>query len=229
MNENISYYQIIVETIATFFALLVLTRFLGKKQLSHLTFFNYVTGITIGSIASNMVIINTTEYLKELTSLIVWCLLTTLIGYISLKSGKMRLILDGQPTIVVKRGVIDKKALSRTKVNIDDLTMMIRQKEVFSIMEIEYAILEPNGAISILKKPPFQNTQKSDIHVAMPSLPYVPTEIITDGKIIKRNLKELGLSKEWLDNQLKVVGVKSPQDVFYAEIQSNGQLYIQRT
>lgn len=64
MNENISYYQIIVETIATFFALLVLTRFLGKKQLSHLTFFNYVTGITIGSIASNMVIINTTEYSK---------------------------------------------------------------------------------------------------------------------------------------------------------------------
>lgn len=141
----------------------------------------------------------------------------------------MRLILDGQPTIVVKRGVIDKKALSRTKVNIDDLTMMIRQKEVFSIMEIEYAILEPNGAISILKKPQFQNTQKSDIHVAMPSLPYIPTEIITDGKIIKRNLKELGLSKEWLDNQLKVVGVKSPEDVFYAEVQSNGQLYIQRT
>ena len=114
MSDNVSYFQLIIETIVTFFVLLLMTRFLGKKQLSHLTFFNYITGITIGSLAANMVLLSTKEYLKELTTLVIWCLLSMLIAYIGLKSGKARVILDGQPTILIKKGVIDKKSLSRT-------------------------------------------------------------------------------------------------------------------
>ena len=226
--ENISYLQLIIETILTFFALLILTRFLGKKQLSHLTFFNYITGITIGSLAANMVMLSTKDYLKELTSLALWCLLTSLIGYISLKSGKMRVILDGQPTIVVKKGVIDKEALSRTSLNIDDLTMMMRQKNIFSITEVDYAILEPNGTLSILKKPEFQNIQKSDLQIKNISPNYIPTEIIVDGKVIERNLKELGLSREWLNKELEKAGIFSIQNIIYAEIQTDGQLILQQ-
>lgn len=122
MGENIGYLQLIVETVSTFFALLILTRFLGKKQLSQLTFFNYITGITIGSLASNMVMLSTNEYLKELTSLALWCILASLVGYISLKSGKMRIILDGQPTIVVKKRRIDKDALYRYGTYIKNLS-----------------------------------------------------------------------------------------------------------
>lgn len=158
--KDISYLQIALETILTFFVLLTLTRFLGKKQLSHLTFFNYVTGITIGSMAANMVVLSTNDYKKDLLSLVIWCLLTTILSFISLKSGKIRVILDGQPTIIIKQGMIDRKALKRTGVNIDDLTMMIRQYQIFSISEVDYAILEPNGRLSILKKPEYQETQK---------------------------------------------------------------------
>lgn len=225
---DVSYLQIVIETIITFFALLALTRFLGKKQLSHLTFFNYVTGITIGSIAANMVILNTIDFSKELTSLVVWCSLTTLIGYISLKSGKLRVIFDGQPTIVIKKGEIDKKALSKNNINIDDLTMMIRQYQIFSITEIDYAILEPNGVLSILKKPEFQGVQNNDINIYKSSLTYIPSEIITDGKLIKRNLLEIGKSRDWLNEELKKAGVKSIEEVLYAEIQTNGQLFIQK-
>ncbi len=228
MGENISYVQLIIETIITFFALLILTRFLGKQQLSQLTFFNYITGITIGSLAANMVMLSSKEYLKELTSLALWCLLTAIIGYISLKSGKMRVLLDGQPTIVVKKGVIDKEALSRTKLNVDDLTMMMRQKNIFSITEVDYAILEPNGTLSILKKPDFQNIQKSDLQIKKISPNYIPTEIIVDGKVIDRNLKELGLSREWLNKELEKVGIFSIQNIIYAEIQPDGQLIIQQ-
>ena len=228
MGENISYLQLIIETILTFFALLILTRFLGKQQLSHLTFFNYITGITIGSLAANMVMSSTKDYLKELTSLALWCLLTSLIGYISLKSGKMRVILDGQPTIVVKKGVIHKEALSRTSLNIDDLTMMMRQKNIFSITEVDYAILEPNGTLSILKKPDFQNIQKSDLQIKNISPNYIPTEIIVDGKVIERNLKELGLSREWLNKELEKAGIFSIQNIIYAEIQTDGQLILQQ-
>ncbi|MFJ7731685.1 YetF domain-containing protein [Lysinibacillus sp. NPDC097231] len=225
---NPSYLVIIIQTVIAFFVLLALTRFLGKKQLSHLTFFNYVTGITIGSIAANMVVLTTSQYKKYLISLIVWCALTFIISYISLKSGKIRVILDGQPTIIIKKGKIDKKALSRTHVNIDDLTMMIRQYQVFSITEIDYAILEPNGRLSILKKPEFQGTQKSDMQILPASPAFIPTEIITDGKLLEQNLLEVGKSKEWLNNELKKANIKAIEDVFYAEIQPDGKMFIQK-
>lgn len=222
------YLQVVVQTIISFFVLLTLTRFLGKKQLSHLTFFNYVTGITIGSMAANMVVLKTIVYTKFLVSLIVWCALTTLISYIALKSGKARTLLDGQPTIVIKKGKIDRKALANTKINIDDLTMMIRQYQVFSITEIDYAILEPNGMLSILKKPEFQGTQRIDLKI-FPSPPsFIPIEIITDGKLLTKNFLEVGKSREWLDNELKKENIQSIEEVFYAEIQPNGKIFIQK-
>lgn len=228
MKENISYFQIIIETVSTFFVLLIMTRLLGKKQLSHLTFFNYITGITIGSLAANMVLISTRDFFKELTTLIIWCLLSMIIAYIGLKSGKARVVLDREPTILIKKGVIDKKSLSSTKLNIDDLTMLLRQKDVFSVTEVDYAILEPNGSLSVLKKQQSQNVQKKDLNIDLIMPTYIPTEIIVDGKIIVDNLKELGLSNEWLDKQLKKAGVYSTKEVLYAEIQSDGQLYIQK-
>lgn len=227
MND-ISYLQIASETIITFFVLLALTRLLGKKQLSHLTFFNYVTGITIGSMAANMVVLSTKDYTKDLLSLVIWCLLTIIISYISLKSGKIRVILDGQPTIIIKHGEIDRKALKRTGVNIDDLTMLIRQYQIFSITEIDFAILEPDGRLSILKKPEYQGTQKSDLNI-YPSPPtYLPIEIITDGKLLPKNLLEVGKSRDWLNNELSRANIKEIEEVFYAEIQSDGSLFIQK-
>jgi len=226
--KDVSYLQIAMETAITFFALLAMTRFLGKKQLSQLTFFNYVTGITIGSIAANMIVLSTKDYMKDLLSLVIWCVLTTLISYISLKSGTIRMILDGQPTIVIKHGRIDRKALKRTGVNIDDLTMMIRQYQVFSIDEIDFAILEPNGTLSILKKPQFQGTQKIDMNIAPKNPPFLPTEIISDGKLLKRNLLEVGKNREWLKKELSKAAVENIEEVFYAKIQADGQLFVQK-
>lgn len=227
MNDT-SYLRIAVETVITFFVLLTLTRFLGKKQLSHLTFFNYVTGITIGSMAANMVVLSTNDYTKDLLSLVIWCLLTIILSYISLKSGTIRVILDGQPTIVIKHGEIDRKALKRTGINIDDLTMMIRQYQTFSITEIDYAILEPDGSLSILKKPEYQGTQKSDIKI-YPSPPaYLPLEIITDGKLLPKNLLEVGKSRDWLNKELSKANIKNVEEVFYAELQSDGSIFIQK-
>ena len=226
---NIGYLKIALETTITFFILLLFTRFLGKKQLSHLTFFNYITGITIGSIVANMVILDTKSYMKELTSLIIWCILTVLISYIGLKSPKIRVLLDGEPTILVKKGVIDKRALHLARLNLDDLTMLIRQRGVFSINEIDYAILEPNGTISILKKMQYQSAQKSDLDLMLSSeIKHIPTEIITDGSLVKKNLRELGLTTEWLNKELSRLNIKSIHEVFYAEIQSNGSLYVQK-
>ncbi|MZK51091.1 YetF domain-containing protein [Clostridium beijerinckii] len=211
-----------------FIVLLLLTRILGKKQMSQLTFFNYITGITIGSIAANVVSESNQPFSDEFIGLIWWCVLTFLAGYIGLKSGKLRQIIDGQPTIVIKKGKIIRSALKSSRLNLDDLSMMLRKQNIFSIKEVEYAILEPNGDLSTLKKPENQQISKSDMNITTPIPKYLPSEIIADGKIIWHNLNELNLSEDWLNNQIKMQNISSSKDILYAELQSDGTLFIQK-
>lgn len=213
----IEFLKIISKTTGTFITLLILTRLLGKKQLSELTFFNYITGVTIGSLAANTIINTGSRYLNEMINLIWWTLLTMLVTLISLKSSKIRTLLDGEPTIIIKNGKIIEEALRSTRINLDDLSMLLRSKDIFSIMEVDYAILEPDGKLSILKK---QNRQQTRL--------YLPTEIITDGNLVKRNLKELNLDEKWIYKELKNQGIDSLNKVLYAEIQEDGSLYIDR-
>jgi len=182
-----------------------------------LTFFNYITGITIGSLVANTVLNKGNHYLNDMINLIWWTILTFLVSLLTLKLPKAQTILAGEPTIVIKNGIILKKALKETGLNLDDLTMLLRDKDMFSIKEVDYAILEPNGKLSVLKK---QEREKTRL--------YVPTEIITDGNLIKRNLEELGLDETWLYEKLKAQGIYSVGDVFYAEIQEDGSLHIEK-
>ena len=196
--------------------------------MSHLTFFNYTTGITIGSIAANMIHENDEPFWDDLISLTWWCILTFLIGYIGLKFGKLRQIIDGEPSILIKKGKIMKKQLKSNRVNMDDLSMLLRKQNIFSIKEVEYAILEPNGNLSVMKKLNEQQVTKSDMNIPLSPFKYIPSEIIVDGKVILDNLKELGLNEHWLDIQLKKQNISSIRDVFYAEIQNDGTLFIDK-
>jgi uncharacterized membrane protein YcaP (DUF421 family) len=226
--QGISLTEIIYKTTLTFFALFLLTRLLGKKQLSHLTFFNYVTGITIGSIAANIISNLDKPYLPDLIGMVWWYILTALLGYIGLKFGSLRSLIDGQPTIVIKKGSIVKKALKKSELNMDDLSMMLREQNVFSILEVDYAILEPDGKLSVLKKPQKQQAVKEDLKLPASELIYLPSEIIVDGKVVKKNLKELGLDENWFKDQLMLQNINSEKEVLYAEIQGDGKLYIER-
>ena len=218
----------LLRTTLVFIVLLVSTRALGKKQMSHLTFFNYITGITMGSIAANIISQLNKHFMDEFIGLIWLCMLTALTGYIGLKSGTLRVIIDGQPTILIKKGKIIKHALKSNRLNMDDLSMLLRKQNIFSITEVDYAILEPDGALSVLKKPQQQEVTKADMKINTNTINYIPSEIIVDGKIIKHNLKELNLDEEWLKKQLKHHNINSIKDVFYAEIQSDGTLFVDK-
>ena len=211
-----------------YITLLVLTRMLGKKQMSQLTFFNYVTGITIGSLAGSAVITNDEPFWDKFIALVFWCFLTFITGIISLKSGRIRRIIDGQPAIVIKRGAIMREVLRKNNVNMDDLTTLLRKQNVFSVTEVEYAILEPDGVLSVLKKAAEQAAKRADVNVLPPEPDYLPCEIIADGRVIPHNLLEMGLDEDWLVEQLKSRKIKSAEDVFYAELTSNGGLYVER-
>lgn len=217
-----------LRTLLGFCVLLFLTRVLGKKQLSQMTFFTYITGIALGNIAGDMVVHRDIKLMDAVTGLTLWALLTLTVEYISLKSSKARVLLDGEPTIVIKNGKILEKALASNKMNMDDLSMLLRTKNIFSVREVDYAVLEPNGQLSVLKKVENESLTKKDVQIMPAPRQYIPTELVVDGKIVRRNLQELNLSQEWLDNQLKVSGVNSIEEVFFAELQSDGSLYIDK-
>jgi len=221
-------WQTSLRTILGFFILLLLTRILGKKQLSQMTFFTYITGIALGNIAGDMVVHKDIKLIDGITGLSLWAILALGIETLSLKSSKARILLDGEPTIIIKNGKILEKAMASNKLNMDDLSMLLRDKNVFSVREVEYAILEPNGKLSVLKKQEEENVTKKDLQIPLSQRLYIPMELIVDGKIVTRNLKELNLNLEWLENQIKLCGVHSVEEVFFAELQSDGSVYVDK-
>ncbi|NLY44458.1 MAG: DUF421 domain-containing protein [Tissierella sp.] len=218
--------MIILKPTFAFILLLICARVLGKKQMSQMTFFNYVTGITIGSLAAEIITFDDQTIWHEVVGLLWWCLLTALLAYITLKSSKLRQIIDGQPSILIKNGVIQKKELKSTRINIEELSMMFREQGIFSIKDVDYAILEQNGQLSILKMQEQITVSRKDMSVPTSQPKYLPAEVIIDGRIIHKNLTSYGLNLQWLENELNAQSVKNIDDVFYAEIQDDGSLYI---
>lgn len=225
-TEDINALEMILRTTVTFIVLLLLTRFLGKEQLSQLTMFNYITGITIGSIAADLAGQQETPFIDGMISLIMWTLLTLLVSWITLKSMRAKTLIDDEPSVVIRKGKILQRELKASRLPVEDLKMLLRLQGIFSITEVEHAILETNGELSVYKKAANQPATKKDMQLSAKSPYYIPTQLITDGVIIERNLKELDLSQEWLMKELKRAGYEDPAQIFYAELQENGKLYI---
>ena len=207
--------EISLRVLLGFIILLFLVRIIGNKQLGQLNVFTYISGIVIGSMVSDIILHSDIKFWPSMLGVAIWVALAICVELLALKSVKARELLDGQPIILIKKGEILYRALKKERLNIDDLTMMLRTNNVFSILDVDYAILEPNGDLSVLKKQPQPIPPK-----------YMPTALITDGRIITKNLRELNLTEEWLNNALANLNTLK-SNILYAEIQENGQLHIQ--
>jgi len=214
-------------TLLGFVVLLALTRILGKKQISQLSVFTFITGIVLGEIAGEMIINKDTEILDCVLALILWCALVLAVEFISLKSARARILMDGEPAIVIKKGHIQEKELKKHRLNLGDLSMRLRMSQVFSIMDVEYAILEPSGALTVMKKQSKEPVVKEDMHIP-PGTSEMPSEIIVDGNVVEKNLLELRLTRQWLDGELRKQGISNIKTVFYAELQQDGSLHVQK-
>ncbi|MFA9559542.1 DUF421 domain-containing protein [Evansella sp. AB-rgal1] len=223
MNTN--FLQLTTELIIGFFALLVLTKVLGKTQITQLTPFDFISALVLGELVGNAI------YDKEigahfvLYAVALWGILIYLIEMLTQKVKKTRSILEGNPSIIIKNGKIDYQQLKKNRLDINQLQRLLRSKNVFSIREVAYAILEPNGSISVLKKSNYDTPSKQDLNIST-KLVYLPTTVISDGKIVYDNLQETGYSKEWLLNELNKQGIANVKKVFYAEWLEGDSLYI---
>ncbi len=215
----------LLKTMIAFFGILVYARILGKQQMSQLTFYDYVTGITFGSIAGSIAIDPGNKTFLYLWILTVFAALNYAMGIITEKSRPLRKIIEGEPVILIHNGKIMEHNMAKSRYNMENLLMQLREKDVFNVADVEFAIAEADGKLTVLKQSQKRPATPSDLGI---DTPYegIPSEIIVDGKVIYQNLKQNNLDENWLMKQLNSLGYNNPRDISYASVDENGNLYI---
>jgi uncharacterized membrane protein YcaP (DUF421 family) len=213
--------------IRSFFAvamLFLLTRILGKKQISQLTFFEYITGITLGELAGFISTETDSHYVLGIVALIVWFIVPLSLELLTLKSKTLRQWFEGKGTVVIKKGKVLEQNLRKERYTSDELLAQLRSKNVFRIADVEFAMLEPSGDLSVLLKPELQPVTPSQLGIAV-AREQEPQAVIMDGVIMDEPLAECGLSREWLQTELEKLGLLK-ENVFIGQVDSYGQLYV---
>lgn len=216
---------ILIRSIVAFLLLLILTRIMGKKQISQLTFFDYCVGITIGSIAATMSVDQNVKAANGVLSLLIWGLFPIILAYASLKSMWFTKIVDGKATIMVQNGEILEKNLKKNLFTMDELMLSLREKGIFKISDVEMAVLETNGQLSVMLKTDKQPVTPHTLGIPIEQ-EHGPTVLIMDGQLLEKGLKERGYSKEWLLGEVQKQGANDFKEVFFAQIDSRGNVYV---
>ncbi|KLV26133.1 DUF421 domain-containing protein [Niallia circulans] len=218
--------HIFSELIIGYILLLLLTKVLGKTQITQITTFDFVSVLVLGELVGNAMYDTETGIKEIMYSILVWGGLIYITEFITQKFRKTRQLLEGKPSIVINKGKIDFKELQKNHLDINQLQHLLRAKDVFSIAECAYAILETDGTISVLKKSAYRNPTKQDMNLSL-EITALPISVILDGEIIKENLPRIGWNEEQLMQELKKQNVQSPKDILYAEWQEGSPLYVQ--
>lgn len=211
-------------SLGSFAALFIAAKFVGHKQISQLDFFDYITGITIGSIAAEMAT-ELEEPWKPLIAILIYAGTTLLLSVVTNKFPKTRRYLYGSPTILMDQGKLYRENLKKSKLDLDEFLVMCRQQGYFDLTSIQTAIFEFNGKLTILPVSAQRPATPNDMNLA-PEQELLFTAFIMDGQILEGNLKRMGLDLTWLDKQLHQRGIHSAQDVFLAVCDKNQKLVI---
>ena len=209
-----SFFVLCLTTLASFGALFLIAKFIGHKQIAQLDFFDYITGITIGSIAAEMAT-ELEEPWKPLTAMVIYGGITLLLSVITNKSPRLRKYLNGTPTILMDHGKLYRENLKKARLDLSEFMVMCRQQGYFDLTSIQTAVFEYNGKLTILPVSSKRPVTPNDMNL-LPEQELLFTELIMDGRILEDNLKRMGLDLTWLNKQLKQRHINSPQDVFLA-------------
>lgn len=216
---------ILVRSVITFFSLLVFSRMLGKTQISHLSFFEYVAGITIGSIAGALTTNLDVPPWPLFVALATWTGLTLTTQFVAMKHRWAEKMLDGEPVLVVQNGQVLERNLRTIRMRSSELNTLLRNQGIFDLSEVQYAIMETPGTLSVMKRPQHRAVTPADLHLPVLT-PGLPHELIVDGQVVQENLTMLRLPREWLLRRLQERGIASPAQVFLAVIDTSGALYL---
>ena len=214
--------KVILTSLLSAVSLFIIAKILGHKQMAQLDFFDYVTGITIGSIAAELA----TELespSKPLIAMVVYGAVAYTLTIIAHKLPKARKFINGTPTIIMDGGKLYRENMKKAKLELSEFMVMCRQEGYFDINDIETAIFEYNGRLTILPKSKKRPLNPEDMNIS-PEKAAICTEVIMDGRVLHENLKRLGFNLEWLEKQLKTQRYNSPREIFLGICDPNNKL-----
>ena len=206
--------KVVLTALLSVAALFVITKIMGHKQVAQLDFFDYVSGITIGSIGAELAT-ELDEPYKPLVALCVWGGASLILSLVTHKLPRTRKYINGAPTILLNDGKIYRKNLKKSNLDLSEFMLLCRERGYFDLDEIQTAVFEHNGKLSVLPKAASRPATPEDLKITAKAT-HIGVEIIMDGRIMGENLSRLGLDEAWLQNQLKLQGYTGAENVFLA-------------
>ncbi len=212
LGGNMDVIKVILTALLSVVALFIITKIMGHKQVAQLDFFDYINGITIGSIAAELATELEDPY-KPLIALGIYGLASFFLNLLTHKIPRTRKYINGTPTILMNGGKIYRKNLKQAKLDLSEFMLLCREQGYFDLDEIQTAIFEHNGKLSVLPKAANRPATPDDLKITAKAT-YIGVEVIMDGRMMGENLSRLGRDAKWLEKQLKAQGYKDAKQVF---------------
>lgn len=215
-----------IRAMILYIVVLIVMRLMGKREIGQLQPFELAIAIMIADLAavpmSELGIPLTNGIIPILALLVIYMIISVL----NMKSIKFRKVISGQPSLLIYRGRIDEKILRKERITINELQERLRVDNIFNLSEVEYAILETNGEVTVIQKPEKRNVIVEDLNIN-PEYEGIPYDLVVDGKIMEENLKAIGRDRNWLEKQLKKFDTK-PSNTLIATIDGKGDFFCQK-
>lgn len=218
---------IIVLSFGSIITLFILTKLMGYRQMSEMSMFDYINGITIGSIAAEMATSLEKDWWLPLTAMIVYALAAIVLSYISVKSMAARRVISGKPLILMDHDTIYEKNLLKGKIDLSEMLLQCRVNGYFNLSDLQTIILEPNGRMSFLPKSEKRPVIPEDLTLA-PEQEFLVANVIIDGHIMEKNLQHAGKDTQWLNKQMQIRNISNLGDILLATCDLNNQVTFYR-
>lgn len=217
--------DVVMRSLVSLIVLFLVTKMLGKKQVSQLSVFDYVIGISIGNFAAEMTTDLQIPYINGIISVFIFGLVAYLVSYLTMKSIKLRRFFMGTPTMLIQNGKILIDNMRKVKLDINDLLEECRSNGYFDISQIEYALMEANGNLSILPKGEYLPVTIKDMKLKVQQQGLC-ANLVIDGKVMPNNLKNIKKDEKWLKKELKVKGYEDLDNILLVTFDINEKLVI---
>ena len=226
LNTNfMELYDVLIRALLSLVTLFLVTKMLGKKQVSQLSLFDYVIGISIGNFAAEMTINLESQELNGIIAVLIFGLVAYIVSYLTMKSIKVRRFFVGVPTLIIDNGRFIERNLMKYKMDINDILEQLRINGYFDVSEVKYALLEANGTLSVLPKEEYREVTVGDMKLKV-SKQGLCANVIIDGKIMYSNLENINKDEKWLLKQLKVQGYRDFSNILLATVDINEKLVV---
>jgi uncharacterized membrane protein YcaP (DUF421 family) len=217
--------EVVLRSFTAFAILLIGTRILGQQLISQMTTFDFIASISIGTIAANLTFNTPIKAYNFVLAYAIFIVVTVIIAIISLKNRKARKFFAGTPTVIIQDGQLLEDNMRKIRYTLDYLNQQLREKDIFNIDEVFQAMIETNGTLTVLKKPEYRSVTRQDMMIPVEQEKSLPIELIMDGVLIEKNLKQNNLTFEWIQRELERRKLEV-QDVVYAVLSPNGKIYM---